>query len=870
VADPDDRDAGSDAPFGFSQDTATEDARAAEAGRTIGAYQVLRLLGSGGMGDVFLALDGRLGRRVAIKQIRSDVPISRRAHERLRREAAAAAALSHPAIVSVYDILSDESGDSIVMEYVEGETLHTVRERGPLPVPSVLSVGRQVAEGLAAAHAAGLLHRDLKTGNVMLSPSGQAKILDFGLVKRQAPGADETLPKDESLTAEGSLIGTLPSMSPEQARGEPLDARSDLFSLGVLLYELCTGRAPFKAATPEMTLARILSESAVSVATLNPDIPDPLATLVGQLLEKEPGRRPASAEEVADRLREMEGGGAGPPRRQASARGRTVALVTAAALVAVATVAGMLWRRGRIVPSVVVLVPEAVVHSGEGQAAEREAAFVVREAVVRALTELDGVEAVGPDDGTSGLGLAQAARAMGATEVLVPTLDCQPSSCRVSLRRQDATSARVTSSSQAFEVSSDPDDALAVAGAVTLRVREVFGDHPLRDASGALGIRPADFERFMAFRRRVSSGKVLSAADVDALETLAGTSPGLSEARLLAASSARALRDRDRTLKVLDAAGPASKNDPRFVAERFQTELEMGSIRDAERALADLEAQAPGDARVTRGHARLLLRQGRSAEAAEAYRRLLRERPSWRNLWSVANIEIELGDAANARAHLTRLLEISPNNRRGRAKLAELEWTLGDPAEASRIYELLLREQETPDYATNLGWSRLLEGNYAGAADASERALELRPSILQARMILGIAREAQGDPAAARSAYRAVLDALTAAETTGPLDTTQRLLKAESLARLGQKVPAVEITIAVQDEGERSPDQIFQAALIFALAGDTSHAIVQARRARERLSPSWFRIPGFESVRDDPAFRALLAPGSLKVRASDP
>ena len=267
----------------------------------IGVYRVLRLLGTGGMGDVFLAFDARLQRRVAIKRIRSDGPASPRARERFRREAAAAAGLSHPAIVHVYDILAEESGEAIVMEYVEGQTLAQARARAPLTVRQTVGIGRQVAEGLAAAHAVGLIHRDLKTQNVMLTPSGQAKILDFGVAKRlRRP------PDDNSLTAEGAVPGTLRSMSPEQAQGSTLDERSDLFSLGVLLYEVCTGRPPFQGDSPTETLLKVTAEPPTPVADLRPELPAPFAALIGQLLEKDPERRPASAEEVVARLQEIE------------------------------------------------------------------------------------------------------------------------------------------------------------------------------------------------------------------------------------------------------------------------------------------------------------------------------------------------------------------------------------------------------------------------------------------------------------------------------------------------------------------------------------------------------------------------------------
>ena len=259
MADPDDPKARPDDPSDVeaSASAITNDSPTAHRLRPsevqIGVYKVLGFLGSGGMGDVYLAHDDRLQRRVAIKRIRIDAPLTPQARERLRREAVAAATLNHPAIVHIYDILDDPSGEAIVMEYVEGRTLAQVLAAERLPAPQAIGIVRQVAEGLAAAHATGLIHRDLKTQNVMVTPSGQAKILDFGLARRVVRRSDE-----DSLTGEGTLIGTTRAMSPEQAEGRDLDARSDLFSLGVLLYEICTGQSPFQGENQTQTLLKIV------------------------------------------------------------------------------------------------------------------------------------------------------------------------------------------------------------------------------------------------------------------------------------------------------------------------------------------------------------------------------------------------------------------------------------------------------------------------------------------------------------------------------------------------------------------------------------------------------------------------------------
>ena len=856
-----------------SSETVTEDAGAALGGSQahIGAYRILELIGTGGMGDVFLAYDERLRRRVAIKRIRSDAEATPRARQRLRREAEAAAALSHPAIVHVYDIVSDDSGDAIVMEYVQGETLDVMRSRGPLPPRQATNIGRQVAEGLAAAHALGFVHRDLKTQNVMLTPSGQVRILDFGLVKE----LERPLP-DQALTAEGSLLGTLRSMSPEQAQGRSLDARSDLFSLGVLLYEICTGRPPFEGESPTETLVQLIAHPPRPIRDVNPQVPSRLATLVDQLLEKDPARRPASAAELAARLAEMEGlegetgsAAAADPRgdsrtiADSPARAtwrRSIPIVAGVALlVAAAFALDALRRRGTVDPPTAVLVAEPNLASPAADERTRLAAFAVRESVVRTLAGLQGIEPVAAEElPANPLTLQQTARAVAADEVVVPAIDCSGASCRVSLRRQRAGDAHVLASSTPVDVSSEPEDALGLASAIVLGVRELYAGHALRGAVPNLELRGADFERYLSFQRRASGGQVLTAADVDELERLAQSSPGLIEARLLAASAARALKDRTRALRVLQGGSPDDQADPRLLRQRFLLDLETGQMSDAERALSALEARVPGDVRVLRGRAQLLILQGRLAEAAEVRRHVLRLRPTWRNLWFLADVETETGDEKAAREHLRRLLEISPDNPRGRAKLAELEWFLGDPAQAVRIYEGLLKEQETPENIANLGWSRLLAGEYGAAADAYRRALELRPADLRARLNLGIALQGLGDDAGARLAYGEVLERAAVRGAAGPLTASERLLQAQALARLGRKVEAVELTMQALNEGQRGRQEVFQAALIYALCGDTNHALVLARDARQRgLSRSWFRIPGFETMRAVPGFAEL-------------
>ncbi len=231
--------------------------------RTLDRYRILGELGRGGMGVVHEALDTTLGRRVALKILPPERVADPERRERFLREARAASALNHPGIVTVHDLGNAEGLDFIVMELVEGETLADRIARGPLALGPALGIAAQVADALSRAHSAGIVHRDLKPSNVMVTPEGTAKILDFGLAKLVEPPAGEggdTLRLrrlDQGESAEGILLGTVPYMSPEQAAGKPVDARSDVFSFGVVLYEMLTGRHPFRQPTALETLSAI-------------------------------------------------------------------------------------------------------------------------------------------------------------------------------------------------------------------------------------------------------------------------------------------------------------------------------------------------------------------------------------------------------------------------------------------------------------------------------------------------------------------------------------------------------------------------------------------------------------------------------------
>jgi hypothetical protein len=266
-----------------------------ELGR-LGGYRVLRVLGAGGMGVVLEAADPKLGRHVAMKVMRPWTAGSSRSVERFLREARLAATVEHDHIVPIYLVGEENRVPFIVMPFLKGEPLDArLRREGKLPIAEAVRIARDVAEGLAAAHEAGLVHRDVKPGNLWLeAPRSRVKILDFGLAR---PGSDDT-----HLTHSGQIVGTPAYMAPEQGRGRPVDARTDLFSLGGVLYRMVTGRQPFNGPDTMSLLTALATDTPDDPRDHNPDVPPALAALIMRLLEKDPARRPQTAREVVDAL----------------------------------------------------------------------------------------------------------------------------------------------------------------------------------------------------------------------------------------------------------------------------------------------------------------------------------------------------------------------------------------------------------------------------------------------------------------------------------------------------------------------------------------------------------------------------------------
>ncbi|MEM7356822.1 MAG: protein kinase, partial [Acidobacteriota bacterium] len=662
---------------------------------TIGPYRVESLLGRGGMGEVYSGYDERLDRPVALKRVRpsSNDPASSRA--RFRREARVVARLSHNAIVQVHDWVEDGDELWIVMERVDGHPLRRTLDQGPLPPDRAARIARHIAAGLAVAHEAGVVHRDLKSENVMLLAEDQVKILDFGLAKLYRVEGDLS---EASISASGQILGTVRYLSPEQALGHPVDHRSDLFSLGTLLYEMLTGVSPFKGDNAVETLSRICTLKPPPVDTLAPKVGAPLAQLVDQLLQKDRARRPQETREVVTRLADI-GDHPNEPERPATSQDSETLLAsepldsetvveddwTNAELVVVHRRRPMLGRAFAVLAAVLVLaalalwrwqpeppptrlyvaVPRTVVEAAADDTQVPDlAADAVHAGLLRGLLGFRDVAAVEPASGAQGLDEPTAvARALGVDEVMGSSLSCTNSLCRVSLKRIDSSDGRLRWS-HAFTV-----DRLNLLKLTTVTGEQLRGGYPemaLRSGVPDLQVDPADWEAFLGLERAywARDGQQASVETVLAdLEDLRRRSPRFVEAPLLAATMARmrfeetrAAGDLDRAFAAVDQARTLAPGDPRVLKVLAQVQFESGRLDEAAATLDEVERIEPGDADLLAQRAELLERRGEAAQALTMMQEAVRRQPSWRNYARLSDMVYRAGDLAAARRALEACL----------------------------------------------------------------------------------------------------------------------------------------------------------------------------------------------------------------------
>lgn len=859
------------------------------ADRKVGPYRLESELGRGGMGVVFRAWDERLRRAVAIKRLTPRAADNRRVRRRFQREARAAAQLSHPAIVQVHDIVLDETGDWIVMELIDGRSLREVTDAGPVALPWVLRWAREIVSGLAAAHARGIVHRDLKTENIMITAAGEAKILDFGLATR--------LPEesaDDALTKAGDVIGTTRAMSPEQALGGDVGPASDLFALGTLLYEQLAGQSPFTGSTIVDTLNRICSHDPTPVDQLDPEIPSVVAELIDQLLEKQPARRPRDAVEVAERLARIEsdvsgswetarttaptsaswsstlaegpfarmahtpttqpGTGSRPWASTARSKGLwwSGALVCFVAL-ALTFAAGHRNRKKSPTRYVAVLAPQ--VTGGDDLSEANLITDAVRVALIRGLLAREGIATLAAEivDAVDGPPL-EVARATAVHEVITTRLSCRARACDTTVTRIAAADGRVLWT-DAFDLASD--DFSLLEQAVSSALDQAYPHHRTTEGMPQLTVRRADYVRFLRLRRDVAKGEPGARARLlEALSEIRASSPRFLEAYLLEADlyrrrfqSTRDSQDLDYATALAATARQLAPTDSETLHRQLTIALAAGDTALATDAVEALERQAPGTSLALVGRAWLLEHQGATANALEHMRNAARRRPAWDVLFDLANLEYRHGDLEAAAVALETLLERAPGNHRALSLLARVMTISGDLERAAEVYAELVERSPGLAALSNLGFTYMMLGRFQGAADIFETARGRYPNNPFVLLNLADSRLILGQNDAAEALYENVLRQLD--DDPGASGWQIFSVRAQAQAHLGRARQAVASIQEALELAPNNPQAAFDASLVYALVGDEASALVRAEQAlglgTERR---WFDLPWFDGLRE--------------------
>ncbi|WP_051687164.1 serine/threonine-protein kinase [Microbulbifer sp. HZ11] len=835
-------------------------------------YQILSTLGAGGMGVVYLAEDRKLHRRVAVKRLKADAA-SDNAHQRIQQEARLLAQLNHPNIVALHDVLEDtldNGGRSValVMEYIEGTTLRAwMRERTP-NLQQKLSLLMQICQGLQQAHDLGIIHRDLKSDNILIAENAKgepvAKITDFGIAKSQQ--LDE-----QTLTAENQLAGTITAMSPEQILGKALDARSDLFSLGTIAYELLTGSRPFgKNDTGALAMAhRVTNDPHTPPQQAWAGIPEPLAILLDKLLAKDPAMRPQSAQIVYQGFALLHKQGLEAESEDYTAtltdlfthhkvksrrRWQRALAVVAAALV-LSTGGYWGWKEfTRLEPQYIAVMPVEI--NGEIRGEENAKALtktMVRQALMNSVSQLKASALVSfePKEGMDFEAQLQKLKDKGVTDALFAQLECAEIRCNIEIQRLAPQNSYIKQQ-QGFTFLTDK--AQEAQYRTSNSAAKLFAPAYQRGDPSLATMSDDDYKRYLDVLSRMEA-KELGENDLNDLFTLSNRYPrniyiyqGLSDtaARLFVLHNQK--EHIELALRALDR-GEEQGVDKSIT---YRLKLLLYSLSDYSDQYQDLvkrleEMKMPA-AELMYQRARYFYRSGKYADAVDSSLNAYKLNPSAASLYLAAISQGAMGNYDASRNTLKQLTEKHPKHWSSFSALGVIELELGNLEAAEKAITSIPEPLRGWRTKSNLAVAYMLRKNYQSADRQFRAVLQVSENDVPTLGQLAEVKLALGDQKEAMKIFTKVIEI-----TNGTSNQELRRYRALAHANVGNIEEAISI---ITDLVRVAPDDTYHkhaASQIYALAQEwRSASVYVAELLAQGMSTAWFKLPAHQQLCTQP------------------
>lgn len=862
----------------------------------LGHYELHDCIGRGGMGLVYRARDTRLEREVAIKCLRTELF---EAHyvERFKREALLLAKLNHPNIVQIYDFIESPDQLALVMELVDGQNLQTYLREHIVSIAQRLQWLAQITEGLAIAHDAGIIHRDLKTENILINKRGQAKITDLGIAKSQ----------DFNATLTDHVAGSYCSMSPEQAMGEAITFKSDLFSLGILAYQLLCGAHPFGDTSNKLqTMQRIIAHPPTAPQKHNPDLPAEFIDLLGQLLSKDPDKRPDNTHWVAAQFETLKT----LHWQESTSTDDTQALVAplpstatratrtqdhptfdtrfvampitpkvsawqklkryiaankitlSSAAISILIVAGIVgWQLQPKPPKYVAVIPPTLTTEGMQESQQELVKGAVYDAIQQSVIQLDGYYLIPHTDISDAQGDNETVRrATAADELITTEIKCKVEACTITLSRLmpelEKTDSRLrVAKTKTIDVLTD--DYLSVASTVQTSLNEILSQ---KTSNSLNNINKDDYASFLIVNHEYRT-KGESVELLQKLDNLHDNTKKLAATETLYCDISLDLYHETKDTSFLDKAvdfiqqNNADITQLSHLLNLFKIEIAQNNTSEAQQLLESIKQLNNSDSAMNQLSAYLMMAKKDYDSAIKLYDKTLSVKATANTYYHNAIAHWYAGKSTTAKEQLKKSLELSPHFYNALSFLGTIYLLDGDLPSAIKTFAQI--QSITPDDTFNLsnfGLALLFDHQYARALSMFDRAATIAPKNLAFKLNQADALGLLGEVKKSQSLYEHIANSESGDENSFLKE------KAQAYAHLGQFSNALNALKELEKTDSQNIENMYVGALIHTLAQNKASAILYVDNAlKNGMSSVWFNLPWFHSLCDDANFKGLMA-----------